>query len=89
MARRRNARYKKMVPEYAELCGKGSESYQKFEESKSTFYEWKKILRERGAHGLIPRKPIALHHPGALPADAVEKVLDLRKTCCLGPQWIT
>jgi transposase len=57
--------------------------------SRSTFYEWKKIKRERGTPGLVPRRPIALHHPKSLQTEVVEKVIDLRKTSCLGPQRIT
>lgn len=89
MAKRWSVPYKKVVLEYAELCGKDAESYRSFGVSRSTFYEWKKIFRERGAPALVPRKPIALHHPRALQAEVVDKIIELRKTCCLGPQRIT
>jgi len=89
MAKRWAVPYKKVVLEYAELCGKDVKSYREFGVSRSTFYEWKKILKERGAPGLVPRRPIALHHPRALQSDVVDKILELRQTCCLGPQRIT
>jgi transposase len=88
MGKRRNVPYKKMVLEYADLCGRDVKSYREFGVSKSTFYEWRKAFRENGAAGLIPKKPIALHHPRALSTEAVEKILELRKTYCLGPQRI-
>jgi hypothetical protein len=45
------------------------------------------VPRERAA-GLIPKKPIAHHHPRALSQEAVERILELRKTYCLCPQRI-
>jgi transposase InsO family protein len=77
-----------MVLEYADLCGRNAKSYREFGVSKSVFYVWRKAFREHGAAGLIPKKPIAYHHPRALPPETVEKILKLRKTCCLGPQRI-
>lgn len=88
MAKRRMVPYKRMVLEYAELIGKDVKSYREFGISKSTFYEWRKAFRENGAAGLIPKKPIAYHHPRALSQEAVERILELRKTYCLGPQRI-
>lgn len=89
MGKRRNVRYKKMVLEYARQFGKDAESYREFGVSRSTFYQWRKAFREHGAAGLIPKKPIALHHPKALSSEAVDKILELRRTCALGPQRIT
>ena len=89
MGKRWNVPYKKVVLEYAELCGRDVKSYRSFGVSRSTFYQWKKAFRENGATGLIPKKPIALHHPRALPPEAVEKILELRKVYGLGPQRIT
>ena len=89
MATRWTVPYKKVVLECARLCGKDVKSYRDFGVSRSTFYEWKKILRQKGASGLVPKKPIALHHPRALQPEVVERILDLRRTCCLGPQRIT
>jgi transposase-like protein len=89
MGKRWNVPYKKVVLEYAELCGRDVESYRSFGVARSTFYQWRKTFRENGAAGLIPEKPIALHHPRALPPGAVEKILELRKLYGLGPQRIT
>ncbi len=89
MGKRWNVPYKKVVLEYAELCGRDTKSYRSFGVSKSTFYEWRKAFRENGAAGLIPKKPVALHHPRALSPEAVQKVLELSKTYCLGPQRIS
>jgi len=88
MGKRWNVPYKKVVLEYADLCGRDVKSYREFGVSKSTFYAWRKAFRENGAAGLIPRKPIAWHHPRALSTETVAKLLDLRKTYCLGPQRI-
>jgi transposase len=82
MGKRWNVPYKKVVLEYAELCGRDTKSYRSFGVSKSTFYEWRKAFRENGAAGLIPKKPVALHHPRALSPEAVQKTLELRKTYC-------
>jgi transposase-like protein len=71
--------YKKVVLEYADLCGRDVKSYREFGVSKSTFYEWRKAFRENDAAGLIPKKPVALHHPWALSPEAVQKILGLRK----------
>jgi transposase InsO family protein len=81
--------YKKLVLEYAEECGRDVKSYKEFGVSRSTFYQWRKAFREHGAVGLIPQRPIALHHPRALPTVAVEKILELRSDYGLGPQRIT
>ncbi len=89
MAKRWTVPYKKVVLEYAELCGQDARSYREFGVSRSTFYEWKKILKERGAAGLVPRKPIAKHHPRSLQSEVVDRILELRKNCGLGPQRIT
>jgi len=89
MGKRWNVPYKKVVLEYAELCGRDTKSYRSFGVSRSTFYEWRKAFRKNGAAGLIPKKPVALHHPRALSPEAVQKILELRKTYCLGPQRIS
>jgi transposase InsO family protein len=88
MAKPRMVPYKRMVLEYAELCGNDAKSYREFGIPKSVFYEWRKAFRQQGVAGLIPKKPIAGHHPRALSQEAVERILDLRKTYCLGPQRI-
>jgi transposase InsO family protein len=88
MVKRRNVPYKRMVLEYADLCGRDVKSYREFGVCKSTFYEWRKAFRGNGTAGLIPKKPVALHHPRALPPEAVEKILELRNAYCLGPQRI-
>ena len=88
MGKRWNVPYKKVVLEYADLCGRDVKSYREFEVPKSTFYQWRKAFRENGAGALIPKKPVALHHPRALSPDTVQKILELRKTYCLGPQRI-
>jgi len=81
--------YKKLVLGYAEECGSDVKSYREFGVSRSTFYQWRKAFREHGVAGLIPQRPIALHHPRALLPDAVEKILELRRVYGLGPQRIT
>jgi transposase len=65
-----------MVLEYADLCGRNAKSYREFGVSKSVFYVWRKAFREDGAAGLIPKKPIAYHHPRALSPETVEKILE-------------
>ena len=88
MGKRWMVAYKKMVLEYAELIGKDVKSYREFGISKSSFYEWRKAFRENGSSGLIPKKPVAHHHPRALSPETVEKILELRNTYSLGPQRI-
>ena len=53
MYKRWNVPFKKVVLEYAELCGRDSKSYRSFDVPKSTFYEWRKVFRQHGAAGLI------------------------------------
>ena len=89
MSKRWSVPYKTGVLEYTELIGRDTKSYWEFGVSKSTFYEWRKVFREKGAKGLLPKKPIARHHPRALSQEAVERILDLRKTYSLGPQRIS
>jgi len=88
MGKRRMVPYKAMVLEYADLIGKNVKSYREFGIAKSTFYEWRKAFRDHGPAGLIPKKPIAHHHPRALSQETIERILELRKTYCLGPQRI-
>jgi transposase len=53
MAKRRfSIRYKKVVLEYAELCGSDAKSYREFEVSKSTFYQWRQAYKKEGEAGL-------------------------------------
>lgn len=89
MRKRWKVAFKKMVLEHAKLCGRDANAYREFGVSRSTFYQWRKAYRDHGAVGLVRKKPIALHHPRALASDAVDKILELRKTCGLGPQRIT
>jgi transposase InsO family protein len=80
--------YKKVVLEYARLCGSDAKSYREFNVPRSTFYEWKKVLAKEGAGGLVPKKPIAKSHPRQLRPEVVDKILHLRRTCQMGPQRI-
>jgi IS30 family transposase len=77
-----------MILEYAEGLGRDTEAYRDFHIPKSTFYEWKKAFREKGAAGLIRQTPIAINHPKKLPPVVVEKIVELRKTYHLGPERI-
>jgi len=88
MPKRWSVPYKKVVLEYAELCGSVSDSCREFEVSRSVFYEWRKAYRKEGAKGLIPKKPVAKSHPWQLAPEAIEKIIELRTTCHLGPQRI-
>ena len=81
--------YKKVVLEYANLSGSDAKSYRSFDVPRSTFYEWKKAFVREGPAGLIRKKPIAKCHPRQLKPNVVEKIIELRKTCHLGPQRIT
>jgi transposase InsO family protein len=88
MAKRWKVPFKNGVLEYADACHSDAESYRFFGVSKSVFYHWRKVFREQGAAGLIPKKPIALHHPRALSSEVVERIVELRKVYGLGPQRI-
>jgi len=63
-------------------------SYRDFDIPKSTYYQWKRIFREKGIEGLISRKPIAKSHPRQLRPEVIEKIIDLRKLYHMGPQRI-
>jgi transposase InsO family protein len=89
MGKRRSPRYKRVVLEVAEGLGSDIKSYRDFDVPRSTFYEWKKAFGREGAAGLIPKKPVAKSHPRQLSPDAVEKIIELRKTYHLGPERIT
>ena len=89
MGRRWSVRYKKLVLDYAEGVGSDAKSYREFDVPRSTFYEWKKIYKEEGAPGLIPKKPIAKSHPRQLSSEVIEKILHLRSKYHFGPQRIT
>ena len=90
MAKRHfSTRYKKVVLEYAELCGSDAKSYREYKVPKSTFCEWRKAYRMEGEAGLIRKKPIAKSHPRQLSPEVVEKILHLRRTYHLGPERIT
>jgi transposase InsO family protein len=82
-------RRKMVILEYARLFGNVTKACRVFEVPRSSFYEWKKAFDAEGEAGLIRKKPIAQSHPRKLPADVVEKILQLRNTCHLGPQRIT
>jgi len=88
MSQRRSIRFKKIILEYAEGLGNDAKSYREFNIPKSTFYEWKKAYKKEGAAGLIPKKPIAKHHPRQLSGEVIEKILHLRKKYHFGPQRI-
>ena len=88
MKKRWEIALKKVVLEYAEGIGKVSESCREFGVSRLTFYVWRKNYQANGTAGLMPRRPIALHHPKALSNETVEKILELRKSYCMGPQRI-
>jgi transposase InsO family protein len=88
MGKRWEIGLKKVVLEYADGIGKVSESCREFGVSRSTFYVWRKNYQENGTAGLMPRGPIALHHPKALPQETVVKILELREGYNLGPQRI-
>jgi transposase InsO family protein len=82
-------RHKIAVLEYAGLCRNASEACRYFEVPKSSFYIWKKAYDAEGRAGLIRKKPIAQSHPRQLKPEVVEKILDLRRSCNLGPDRIT
>jgi len=69
MGRRWSVKYNRLVLDYAEEIGSDAKSYREFDVPKSTFYEWKKIFKENGAAGLIPKKPIAKSHPRQLSSE--------------------
>ena len=56
MSKRWSVPYKTGVLEYTELIGRDTKSYWEFGVSKSTFYEWRKVFREKGAKGLSTPK---------------------------------
>ncbi len=89
MHRRWTVRYKRLVLELAEGLGSDAKAYREFDVPKSTFYEWKKALREEGVAGLIPKKPIAKSHPRQLSSEVVDKILHLRRIYHFGPERIT
>jgi len=59
-----------------------------FEIPKSTYYDWKKKYEQGVRKGLERKKPVARSHPKQLSQDTIDKILDLRKTCQLGPARI-
>jgi transposase InsO family protein len=79
---------KRVVLDTAEALKNDGKSYRDFNVPKATFYVWKKAFRERGAEGLVRRKPIAKSHPKQLPANVIERIIELRKTYHLGPERI-
>ena len=82
-------RRKMVVLEWARELGNVTKACREFEVPRSSFYKWKKAFDAEGRTGLARKKPIAQSHPRQLSADIVEKILQLRKTCHLGPQRIT
>jgi transposase-like protein len=89
IGKRWSPKFKRLVLDLAEGLGSDAKSYREFNVSKSTFYKWRKMFREKEVSGLIPRKPIAKSHPRQLSADTVEKIIELRKTYHLCPDRIT
>jgi len=81
-------RPKMVVLECARELGNVKKACREFEVPRSSFYKWKKAFDAEGRTGLARKKPIAQSHPRQLSADIVEKILQLRKTCHLGPQRI-
>jgi len=88
MGRRWSVRYKRIVLEIAEALGSDAKSYRDFDVPRSTFYEWKRAFKKEGVAGLIPKKPIAKHHPRQLSCEVIEKILHLRSKYHFGPQRI-
>jgi transposase len=89
IGKRWSAVYKRLVSELAVELGNDAKSYREFSVSQSTFYQWRKTFRKEGAAGLIPKKPITKSHPRQPSPDAVQKVIELRKTYHLGTERIT
>jgi transposase InsO family protein len=89
MYKKWTASYKKVVLEYAALCGCDAKSYRFFEVPRSTFSRWKQVYAEEGEAGLVRKKPVARSHPRQLRPEVVEKVLHLRRHYHLGPERIT
>jgi hypothetical protein len=81
MSKRWSVAYKKVVLDYADLCGCDAKSYREFNVPRQTFYCWRKAFVREAAAGLIPKKPVAKSHPRQLSAAAVEKITELRKSC--------
>ncbi len=86
--RRTRLAWKKMVLEYAELCGSNAKACREFEVPRSTFYRWKSKRALGGDGELRDKKPIAKSWPNQLSPAVVEKILHLRRTYHLGPQRI-
>jgi len=82
-------RQKLLILEYAREVGNVVKACRYFEVPRSSFYQWKKAFDLNGKTGLVRKKPIAHHHPKQLQAEAIEKILHLRKTYNFGPQRIT
>ena len=82
-------RRKMVVLECAREFGNVTKACREFEVPRSSFYKWKEAFDAEGKTGLARKKPIAQSHPKKLSADVVEKILQLRNTCHLGPQRIT
>jgi transposase InsO family protein len=77
------------VLQVAQCYGNASKACREFEVPRSTFYAWKKAFDAEGRTGLVRKKPIAQSHPRQLSAEVIEKILDLRRNCHLGPDRIT
>jgi transposase InsO family protein len=82
-------RFKMMVLEYAGVSRNVREACRELEVPRSTFYEWKKAFDTEGRAGLVRKRPVARSHPRQLSPETVERILDLRRKCHLGPDRIT
>jgi transposase InsO family protein len=88
MGKRWSVRFKRVILDYAEGIGSDAKAYRELGIPKSTFYEWKRAFKKEGAIGLVPKKPIAKHHPRQLSSMTIEKILYLRSEYRFGPQRI-
>jgi len=81
-------RRKLKILKFIDTFGNVSKECKEFRIARSSFYSWKKKYENGGIEGLRRKKPIPKSHPKQLSQDVVDKILELRKTYCLGPQRI-
>ncbi|MFN0149642.1 MAG: IS481 family transposase [bacterium] len=79
---------KQVVLDYAQGIGSAVEACREFGVPKSSFYRWKKACLAEGVAGLRRKRPIGKRWPNQVSAEAVEKILELRREYRLGPQRI-
>jgi transposase len=75
--------FKLVVLELAHRTGVTT-AYREFNLPRSTFYEWEQKYECEGRAGLYRQKPIAYSHPRKTSPEAVEKILELRRTYQMG-----